>query len=103
MFSKIVTDDSKLTTYNKTEACENITLSNATVAFEQLPQLLRCRAITNISNKDFSWSKSITQLRIITITVVKWNRLRRYGYVSRKDENDWVTKCMDYKVEGLKT
>jgi len=54
MFSKIVTDDSKLTTYNKTEACENITLSNATVAFEQLPQLLRCRAITNISNKDFS-------------------------------------------------
>jgi len=44
----------KLTTYNKTEACENITFSHTAVAFKQLPQLIRCCAVTNIANKDFS-------------------------------------------------
>jgi len=25
-----------------------------------------------------------------------------YGQVLRKDENDWVKKCTDYKVEGVR-
>ena len=25
----------------------------------------------------------------------------RYGYVLRKEDNDWVKKCMEYDVEGV--
>jgi len=25
-----------------------------------------------------------------------------YGHVLRMDENDWVKKCMDYEVEGVR-
>jgi len=28
------------------------------------------------------------------------NRLHWYGHVLRKEDNDWVKKCMEYKVEG---
>jgi len=28
--------------------------------------------------------------------------VKMYGYVLRKDENDWVKKCMDYEVEGVR-
>ena len=28
--------------------------------------------------------------------------LRWYGYVLRKEDNDWVKKCMEYEVEGGK-
>jgi len=36
------------------------------------------------------------------ITVLQQNRLRWYGHVSRKDENDCVKKCINYKMEGVK-
>ena len=26
--------------------------------------------------------------------------LRRYGHVLRKDDDDWVKKCMEHEVEG---
>jgi len=29
-------------------------------------------------------------------------RLRWYGHVLRKENNDWVNKCMQYEVEGVK-
>jgi len=32
--------------------------------------------------------------------VLQQNRLRWYGHVLRKEDNDWVKKCMDYEVEG---
>jgi len=32
--------------------------------------------------------------------VLQQNRLRWYGHVLRKDDDDWVKKCMDYEVEG---
>jgi len=28
------------------------------------------------------------------------NRLRWYGHVLRKDDDDWVKKCTEYEVEG---
>ena len=28
------------------------------------------------------------------------NRLRWYGHVLRKDDEDWVKKCMEHEVEG---
>jgi len=30
------------------------------------------------------------------------HRLRLYGHVLRKVEKDWVKKCMDFEVEGLR-
>jgi len=32
--------------------------------------------------------------------VLQQNRLRWYGHVLRKEDNDWVKKCMEYQVEG---
>ena len=32
--------------------------------------------------------------------VLQQNRLRWYGHVLRKEDNDWVKKCMEYEVEG---
>jgi len=36
----------------------------------------------------------------VIILVLQQNRLWWYGHVLRKEDNDWVKKCMDYKVEG---
>ena len=32
--------------------------------------------------------------------ILQQNRLRWYGRVLRKDDDDWVKKCMEYEVEG---
>ena len=32
--------------------------------------------------------------------VLQQNRLSWYGHVLRKDDDDWVKKCLEYKVEG---
>jgi len=36
------------------------------------------------------------------VTVLQRNRLRWYGHVLRKDDSEWVKKCMDYVVEGVR-
>jgi len=36
------------------------------------------------------------------ISVLQQNRLRRYGHVLQKEDNDWVKKCMEYEVEGAR-
>jgi len=32
--------------------------------------------------------------------VLQQNRLRWYGHVLRKEDDDWVKKCMENEVEG---
>ena len=32
--------------------------------------------------------------------ILQQNRLRWYGHMLRKDNDDWVKKCMEYEVEG---
>ena len=32
--------------------------------------------------------------------LLRQNRLRWYGHVLRKDDNDWVKKCLEYEVVG---
>jgi len=34
--------------------------------------------------------------------VIQQHRLRWYGHVLKKDENDWVKKCTDYEVEVVR-
>ena len=33
-------------------------------------------------------------------TFIRSGRLRWYGHVMRKCDEDWVKKCMDYRSEG---
>ena len=33
-------------------------------------------------------------------TVIRSGRLRWYGHVMKKRDEDWVKKCMEYRVEG---
>jgi len=37
---------------------------------------------------------------IIIILILQQSRLRWYGHVLRKEDTDWVKKCMEYEVEG---
>ena len=32
--------------------------------------------------------------------LVRGGRLRWYGHVKRKSDEEWVNKCMEYRVEG---
>jgi len=36
------------------------------------------------------------------ISVLQWNRLRSYGHVLRKEDNEWMKKYMEYEVEGAR-
>jgi len=36
------------------------------------------------------------------ISILQQNSLQRYGHVLRKEDNDWVKKCMEYEVEGAR-
>jgi len=35
-------------------------------------------------------------------SVLQQNRLRWYGHVLQKEDNDWVKKCMKYEVDGAR-
>ena len=35
-----------------------------------------------------------------TALVLQQNRMHWYGHVLRKDDDDWVKKCMEHEVEG---
>jgi len=34
--------------------------------------------------------------------MIKKSRLRWFGHVERKDDNDWVKHCMTWEVEGIR-
>ena len=35
------------------------------------------------------------------VSMLRRNRLKWHGYVLRKDEGDWVRRCLAYEVEGI--
>ena len=60
------------------------------------------RWMCGVSMKDRRTSEELRKLvgvQPIT-TVIRGGRLRWYGLVMRKSDEDWVNKCMEYKVEG---
>ena len=36
----------------------------------------------------------------VVALVLQQNRLRWYGHVLRKEDDEWVKKCMEYEVDG---
>jgi len=55
-----------------------------------------------VKPQDRIWSKGLRERPGLDdiILVLKQNRLRWYGHLLRKEDNDWVKKCMEYEVEG---
>jgi len=58
------------------------------------------RWMCNVTVKDRVLSKELTERLGIDdiILIVQQNRLRQYGHVLRKEDTDWVKKCMEYEV-----
>ena len=56
----------------------------------------------NVKIKDRVPSKELRERPRIgdIILILHQNRLRWYGHVLRKEDTDWVKKCMKYEVEG---
>ena len=34
--------------------------------------------------------------------IIKKSRLRWFGHVEQKDDNDWVKRCITWEVEGIR-
>ena len=43
---------------------------------------------------------NLIPLVVIIMILLQQNRLRWYEHVLRKEDTDWVKKCMEYEVEG---
>jgi len=68
----------------------------------QRAEMRMVRWMCGIKLKDRLPSKELRQrLGVDNIALIlQQNRLRWYGHVLRKDDDDWVKKCMEYAVEG---
>jgi len=60
------------------------------------------RWMYNVKVKDIVPSKELRERPGIDdiILILQQNRSRWYGHVLRKEDNDWVKKCMEYEVKG---
>jgi len=67
----------------------------------QRAEIRMVRWMCDVKLRDRLPSKELRQrLGIDGIAVLQQNRLRLYGHVLRKDDDDWVKKCMEYEVQG---
>ena len=68
----------------------------------QRAEMRMVRWMCGVKLKDRLPSKELRErLEVGDIALVlQQNRLRWYGHVLRKDDDDWVKKCMEYEVEG---
>jgi len=71
------------------------------VALQQA-EMRMVRWMCGINPKDRLRSKELRErLGVDDIALIlQQNRLRCYGHVLRKDDDDWVKKCMKYEAEG---
>ena len=59
------------------------------------------RWMRGVSLKDRRTSEELRKLVGVQpiATVIRSGRLRWYGHVMRKSDEDWVKRCMEYRVE----
>ena len=75
------------------------------VALQRAEMRLRMvRWMCNVKVKDRVPSKELRERLGIDdiILILQQNRLRWYGHVLRKEDTDWVKKCMEYEVESFR-
>ena len=68
----------------------------------QRAEMRMVRRMCNVKVKDRVPSKELRERLGIDniILILQQIRLRWYGHVLRKEDNDWVKICMEYEVEG---
>jgi len=68
----------------------------------QRAEMRMVRWMCGIKLKDRLPSKELRErLGVDDIALIlQQNRLHWYGHVPRKEDDDWVKKCMEYEVEG---
>jgi len=68
----------------------------------QPAEMRMVRWMCNVKVKDKVPSKELRERLGIDdiILILQQNRLRWYGHVLLKEDNDWVKKCMEYEVEA---
>ena len=79
-------------------------LVNVGLKFERA-EMQMIRWMCGISLKDRRTNEELRSLRRLVrvepiTTFIRIGRLRWYGHVMRKGDEDWVKKCMKYRVEG---
>ena len=93
----------------------SVVTSKPSAASNQSNQLYYCTRNKQQNTTEFRWMCGVKlQDRVPSkelrgrlelediISVLQRNRLRWYGHVLRKEDNDWVKKCMEYEVEGTR-
>ena len=38
----------------------------------------------------------------LAVMMIKKSRLRWFGYVERKDDSDWIKRCITWEFEGIR-
>jgi len=68
----------------------------------QRAEMRMVRWMCNVKVRDRVPSKELRERLGIDnmILILQQNRLRWYRHVLRKEDTDWVKKCMEYEVEG---
>jgi len=68
----------------------------------QRAEMRMVRWMCNVKVKDGVSSKELRERLGIDdiMLMIHQNRLRWYGHVLRKEDTDWVKKCMEYEVKG---
>ena len=68
-------------------------------------QMQMIRWMCGISLKDRRTNEELRRLVGVEhiTTFIRSGRMRWYGHVMRKGDEDWVKKYMEYRVKGIKT
>ena len=66
----------------------------------QQAKMRMVRWMCNVQVNDGVPSKELRERLGIDYIILQQNRLRWYRHVLRKEDTDWVKKCMEYEVEG---
>ena len=76
-------------------------LADVGLKFERA-EMQMIRWLSGVSMKDRKTSEELRKLVGVEpiTTVIRSGRLRWYGHVMRKSDEDWVKKCMKFQVEG---
>ena len=58
----------------------------------------------DVKVKDRVPSKELRERLVLDdiVLVLQQNRLQWYGHVLRKEDNDWMKKCIEYEADGAR-
>jgi len=82
--------------------CESEPVRKENEVALQRAEMRMVRWMCNVKVKDRVPTKELRERLGIDdiILILQQNRLRWYEHVLRKEDTDWVNKCMEYEVEG---